>query len=104
MYEGFRVIDADAHFYEPWDIWDRYTESEFHSRRPRVEAYPGRARMEFAVDGVFFTGSQKKPGTDQRYRRPCSKGQGEVGFGQGQASPKLNDPKETLCPFRLVYL
>lgn len=73
MYEGFRVIDADAHFYEPWDIWDRYTESEFHSRRPRVEAYPGRARMEFAVDGVFFTGSQKKPGTDQRYREHAVK-------------------------------
>ena len=73
MYQGYKVIDADAHFYEPWDIWDRYVEAEHYERRPRVVEYFGRARMEFAVDGVFFTDSQKKPGTDLRYREHAQK-------------------------------
>ena len=27
MRNGFRVIDADGHFYEPEDLWDNYLRS-----------------------------------------------------------------------------
>ena len=30
MRNGFRVIDADAHFYEPADIWDKYIEKKYY--------------------------------------------------------------------------
>ena len=32
MRNGFKVIDADAHFYEPADIWDRYLEPQYYDR------------------------------------------------------------------------
>ena len=54
MYQGYKIIDADGHFYEPRDIWDRYVEPEYHQRRPRVREIFGRSRMDFEVDGVFL--------------------------------------------------
>ena len=36
MRNGFRVIDADGHFYEPGDIWDSYVEPAYRDRRPIV--------------------------------------------------------------------
>ena len=29
MRDGFKVIDADAHFYEPADIWDKYVGPQY---------------------------------------------------------------------------
>ena len=34
MHSGFKVIDADAHFYEPPDIWDKYMVGEDLLRPP----------------------------------------------------------------------
>jgi predicted TIM-barrel fold metal-dependent hydrolase len=36
MWNGFRVIDADAHHHEPPYLWDRYVEPEFQDRAPKV--------------------------------------------------------------------
>ena len=56
MRNGFRVIDADAHFYEPPDIWDRYVEPAYHDRRPRVKRVHGNVVLEY--EGVpMHTGS-----------------------------------------------
>jgi predicted TIM-barrel fold metal-dependent hydrolase len=56
MRNGLRVIDADAHFYEPSDIWDRYMEPEYYDRRPRVIKVHGKAILEY--EGVpMHTGS-----------------------------------------------
>ena len=56
MRNGFRVIDADAHFYEPPDIWDRYVEPAYYDRRPRVARVHGNAVLEY--EGVpMHTGS-----------------------------------------------
>jgi predicted TIM-barrel fold metal-dependent hydrolase len=67
MYQGYKIIDADAHFYEPWDIWDKYVEPEHHDRRPRVVGYAGRSRMDYKLDGVFFTKSRITDATVKRY-------------------------------------
>ena len=56
MRNGFRVIDADAHFYEPADIWDRYMEAEHYERRPRVAKVHGKTLFEYEGDlslGIF---------------------------------------------------
>ena len=38
MHSGFKVIDADAHFYEPPNIWDKYMVGEdCYDLRPRVD-------------------------------------------------------------------
>jgi len=57
MYQDFSIIDADAHFYEPIDIWDKYLEQEFRARSPKVIEYDGRAKMRYEDDGILFTNS-----------------------------------------------
>ena len=47
MRNGFKVIDADGHFYEPADLWDKYLESEFRDRRPRVARMLGNSMIQF---------------------------------------------------------
>ena len=36
MWNGFKVIDSDAHHHEPQDLWARYVEPKFQDRVPRV--------------------------------------------------------------------
>ena len=36
MYKGFKVIDADAHISEPYDLWSEFIEPDFFARRPLV--------------------------------------------------------------------
>lgn len=55
MRNGYKVIDADAHFYEPGDLWDRYVEPEFHDKRPRVTKVIGNALFEY--EDAPFSGS-----------------------------------------------
>ena len=47
MRNGFKVIDADAHFYEPGDIWDSYVEPAYRDRRPIVTQVHGKAILEY---------------------------------------------------------
>ena len=47
MRDGFKVIDADAHFYEPKDIWDKYVEPEYYDQRPRVARVLGKIMHEY---------------------------------------------------------
>ena len=32
MREGFKIIDADGHFYEPADLWEKYIDPEFYDQ------------------------------------------------------------------------
>ena len=45
MWKGYKIIDADAHLQEPFDLWKDYVEPEFYDRRPIVNDYEG---------GTFF--------------------------------------------------
>ena len=47
MRNGFRVIDADGHFYEPEDLWDKYLSAEFQDRRPKVARMLGNSMVQF---------------------------------------------------------
>ncbi len=47
MRNGFRVIDADGHFYEPADLWDRYISPAFYERRPKVARMLGNSMIQF---------------------------------------------------------
>lgn len=39
-----RIIDADSHFMEPLDLWERYIEPQFRSRCLRFERDPETGR------------------------------------------------------------
>ena len=47
MRNGFRVIDADGHFYEPEDLWDKYLSPEFQDRSPKVARMLGNSMVQF---------------------------------------------------------
>ena len=47
MKDGLRVIDADAHFYEPVDIWDKYVEPAYYDRRPIVTGRLGNSILSY---------------------------------------------------------
>lgn len=52
-----RIIDADSHFMEPLDLWERYIEPRYRSRCLRFERAAGTARYEIVIDGQRITHS-----------------------------------------------
>jgi predicted TIM-barrel fold metal-dependent hydrolase len=59
MHSGFKVIDADAHFYEPPDIWDKYMVGEdTYDQRPRVAKVHGRGILQY-TDGQVAVGGNR---------------------------------------------
>ena len=58
MYQGYRVIDADAHFYEPANIWEQYVEAEYQDQIPRVAEIHSRAILEYE-DGKVAVGPDR---------------------------------------------
>ena len=60
MRDGFKIIDADAHFYEPPDIWDKYmVGEECYDQRPRVDKVWGRAILQY-TDGQIAVGGNRE--------------------------------------------
>ena len=59
MRNGFRVIDADGHFYEPEDLWDKYLSAEFQDRRPRVARMLGNSMVQFEGEEGGVSRSEK---------------------------------------------
>ena len=60
MRNGFKIIDADAHFYEPPDIWDKYmVGEECYDLRPRVAKVHGRAILQY-TDGQVAVGGNRE--------------------------------------------
>ncbi|MBM3926436.1 MAG: amidohydrolase [SAR202 cluster bacterium] len=53
MYKGYKVIDADAHISEPYDLWSDFMEPEYRDRRPLV-APRTEARKGFGRGGSFL--------------------------------------------------
>lgn len=52
-----RIIDADSHFMEPLDLWERYIEPRYRPRCLRFERVPGSGRYQIVVDGQTITHS-----------------------------------------------
>ena len=75
MYQGYKVIDADAHITEPNDLWSEFMEPAFYDRRPIVgdpeDDRPG-ARRTFGPCELFPEGN--KPKGHAHGRRPQAAG------------------------------
>jgi hypothetical protein len=50
-----RIIDADSHFMEPLDLWERYIEAKYRSRCLRYEREPD-GNYTMLLDGKRTTG------------------------------------------------
>lgn len=59
MRNGFRVIDGDGHMQEPMDIWDKYTESAYSDRVPKVVGHVGKTLFKYAPCEAFPEGSMQ---------------------------------------------
>ncbi len=59
MWKGFKVIDADAHMHEPQDMWDRYLESKYRERAPKVSHMNG-TFMIYEPDGRIIPKDEKQ--------------------------------------------
>lgn len=66
MKNGFRVIDADAHMQEPFDLWKDYVEPEFYDRRPVVTDVVGKLFFHYAPGELFPEEASDKSGTGLR--------------------------------------
>ena len=59
MWKGFKVIDADAHMQEPFDLWSDFIEPEFYDRRPIVNDYEGKTFFHYAAGELFPEGTAR---------------------------------------------
>jgi predicted TIM-barrel fold metal-dependent hydrolase len=59
MWNGYKVIDADAHMHEPADMWERYLERDYRSLAPRV-AYMNGTFMVYEPDGKIIPKNEKQ--------------------------------------------
>ena len=51
MWNGFKVVDADAHMHEPQDMWEKYLEPKYLAQSPKV-AYMNGTFMVYEPDGL----------------------------------------------------
>jgi uncharacterized protein len=65
VWNGMKVIDADAHMHEPEYLWERYVEPKFRDRVPKVAFMDG-VFMVYEPDGKII------PKGDLQLRPPPS--------------------------------
>jgi len=73
MWEGYKVIDGDAHMQGAMDIWDRFMPKEYYDRRPKVVDWEDKMFFHYAP-GEFF---------------PQGTWRGGKGLGRRLSPPKL---------------
>jgi len=59
MWNGYKVIDADAHMHEPPDLWERYVEPRYREQVPKVAFMHG-TFMIYQPDGKIIPKKEGK--------------------------------------------
>ena len=54
MWNGYQVVDADAHMHEPQDMWEKYVEPKYLAQAPKV-AYMNGTFMVYEADGKIIS-------------------------------------------------
>jgi predicted TIM-barrel fold metal-dependent hydrolase len=81
-----RIIDADSHFMEPLDLWERYIEPKYRSRCFRFERDPHSGRYAMLLDGTRTTDFGKYT-IEELLGVAVGYGQKEQGLGFGSFDP-----------------
>jgi hypothetical protein len=58
MWNGYKVVDADAHMHEPQDMWEKYVERKYLAQAPKV-AYMNGTFMVYEPDGKIIAKDEK---------------------------------------------
>ena len=59
MWNGYKVVDADAHMHEPQDMWEKYVEPKYRAQAPKV-AYMNGTFMVYEADGKIIPKDEKQ--------------------------------------------
>ena len=59
MWNGYKVVDADAHMHEPQDMWEKYVEPKYRAQAPKV-AYMNGTFMVYEPDGKIIPKDEKQ--------------------------------------------
>jgi predicted TIM-barrel fold metal-dependent hydrolase len=81
-----RIIDADSHFMEPLDLWERYIEPKYRARCFRFERDPHSGRYAMLLDGTRTTDFGKYT-IEELLGVAVGYGQKEEGLGLGSFDP-----------------
>jgi predicted TIM-barrel fold metal-dependent hydrolase len=69
--EPYRIIDADAHMSEPFDLWTSRIDRKFRDRAPRmVNEYKGKEGSFFVFEDFVTRFSSRKEGASRDMERP----------------------------------
>ena len=70
MWKDFKVLDADAHMQEPFDLWSDFMEPEYYDRRPIVNDYENKQFFHYDPCELFPDGTGRGGKGGDRGRRP----------------------------------
>ena len=59
MWNGYKVVDADAHMHEPQDMWEKHLEPKYLAQAPKV-AYMNGTFMVYEPDGKIIPKDEKQ--------------------------------------------
>ena len=68
MWNGYKIIDADAHMHEPQYLWERYVEAKYRDQVPKVAFMDGNI-MVYEPDGKFVSKGEIQAAPPESARR-----------------------------------
>src|SRR5262245_10446963 len=77
MWKTFKVIDAEAHMHEPQYLWERYVETKYRDRVPKVAFMDGNF-MVYEPDGKFVSKGEIQAAPTESARRAMEEKYGEA--------------------------
>ena len=78
MWNGMKVIDADAHMHEPEYLWERYVEPKFRDRVPKVAF----------MDGLYRCRDRRRVESISKFPDVNNGGIGRQGFHCSASEPQ----------------
>ena len=90
MWNGYKVIDADAHMHEPQYLWERYVEPKYRDRVPKVAFMDGNI-MVYEPDGKFISKGEIQAAPPESARRAMEEKYGEAYRQWWSAEIRLKD-------------
>ena len=90
MWNGYKIIDADAHMHEPQYLWERYVEAKYRDQVPKVAFMDGNI-MVYEPDGKFISKGEIQAAPPESARRAMAEKYGEAYRQWWSAEIRLKD-------------
>ena len=90
MWNDWKVIDADAHFHEPIDLWDKWLEPAYKQQVPKVIGLNG-INFVYEPDGKIIPRGEGKTGHSREAYRWLEEKYGEAYHKWWSSDIRLSD-------------